>query len=391
MRGLSVATLVVASVLTSPHAKANYVGNVGPGALLLWPTARSTALGGAMTGLADEADAAVFNPAGLAFQATAKADITYANNWLPGLYLGMRYASAIGGAPIHMPFLCSHKTYVSGSAVYLTTGETDIVNERGEFLGRVTTWRGTAGLQVGTLLTNRLGAGIGLKVLHDSRYAGNWFWGETYTEATAAAVDIALLYRLSRVSIGAAVCNLGPPIVYRPSDELDELPRIARLGLCWTPIENRNLRLRVMPEFTKVLVGMFSDTTGKSFGRQLDEEWRDAWKAVGIEVTPFNLVFLRLGYFEDLTDQRGGIVLEREGQTYHYGLWDALSRRGLGQLKSIGLCWGFGVGNNALRFDVSSDAAIYDFETSNWKFSLVANDIAGGIRELRQGHKPWEQ
>jgi hypothetical protein len=41
-----------------------------------------------------------------------------------------------------------------------------------------------------------------------------------------------------------------------------------------------------------------------------------------------------------------------------------------------------------LRFGVSSDAAIYDFPTQNWKFTLVANDIAGGISELRQGHVP---
>ena len=36
--------------------------------LLIWPTARSTALAGAVIGLADNPDAAFFNPAGLAFQ-----------------------------------------------------------------------------------------------------------------------------------------------------------------------------------------------------------------------------------------------------------------------------------------------------------------------------------
>ena len=331
-----------------------------------------------MTGLADEADAAYFNPAGLAFQATAKADVSY-GNWLPGLYPGMRYGSAIGGAPLRLPFLGSHNTYVSGSAVYLTTGETDIVNERGEFLGRVTTWRGATGLQVATLLTNRLGAAFGLKVLHDSRYGGNWFWGESYTEATAVAADIALLYRpAARVSIGATIANVGPHIVYRPSGEADDLPRMARLGLCWTPIDSRNLRLRVMTELNKGLVRIFWDSTGREpFGRKLEKEWKDVWKALGIEATAFSLVSLRLGYFEDLTDQLGGIVLEREGETYHYGLWDALSRRNLGQFKRIGLCWGVGVGTEALRFDLSSDAAIYDFPTKNWKFQLTSNDLGG--------------
>ncbi len=379
MKALTVAALAVASVLTCPRAEADYEGNVGPGAILLWPTARSTALAGAMSGLADEADAAFFNPAGLAFQTTAKASLSY-GNWLPGLYPGMRYGSAIGGAPLRLPFLGGHNTFVSGSAVYLMTGETDVVNERGEFLGRVTTWRGTAGLQVGTLLTNRLGAGIGLKVLHDSRYGGNWFWGETYTEATAASADIALLYHpLPPVSIGATVANVGSRIVYQPSGEADDLPRMARLGMCWTAIESRNVRLRVIPELDKLLPGMFRDTTGrKSFGRRLGEEWKDVWKALGIEATALNLVSLRLGYFEDLNNQLGGIVLENEdGETYHYGVWDALTRKGLGRVERVGLCWGFGVGTEALRFDLSSDAAIYDFPTKNWKFQLTCNDIGG--------------
>src|SRR5512136_1009439 len=52
--------------------------------LLIWPTARSTALAGAMAGLADDPDAAFFNPAGLAFQPGAGATVSYAD-WLPGL------------------------------------------------------------------------------------------------------------------------------------------------------------------------------------------------------------------------------------------------------------------------------------------------------------------
>jgi len=135
-----------------------------------------------------------------------------------------------------------------------------------------------------------------------------------------------------------------------------------------------------MPELTKVLPGMFRDTTGKSFGRQLNEEWRDVRKAVGVEATVFSLVSLRLGYFEDLTNQLGGIALEKDAQTYRYGLWAALSRRGLGQLKGIGLCWGIGIGTNTLRFDLSSDAAIYDFPTQNWKLQITCNDIGGLFR-----------
>jgi hypothetical protein len=59
--------------------------------LLIWPTARSTALAGAMTGLADDPDAAFFNPAGLAFQSGIGATAGY-GDWLPGFYPDMRFA-----------------------------------------------------------------------------------------------------------------------------------------------------------------------------------------------------------------------------------------------------------------------------------------------------------
>jgi len=47
-----------------------------------------------------------------------------------------------------------------------------------------------------------------------------------------------------------------------------------------------------------------------------------------------------------------------------------------------------GVGIGA---STSSDAAIYDVPASNWKLTLVANDVVGGIEEIRQGHGPWKE
>ena len=344
---------------------------------MIWPTARSTSLAGAMTGLADEVDATYFNPAGLAFQGTAKADIAYAH-WLPGLQPSMHYVYAAGGVPLRVRAL-GHRLYVSGSCIYLTTGAEDIVNERGDFLGRVNVWNGAAAVHAAILLTSKLGAGIALKATHNTYYDD---WDEKSYAGTAPAADLAVLYRpLSSVSIGATVANLGPTMVYRPSGEAFSMPHIARLGLCWTPVEKGYVRLRLMPELDKVLVGMFSDTTGKSFGGQLHEEWRDVWKAVGVEATAFNLVSLRLGYLEDLTNQRGGIIFENEdGQTYHYGIWDAMTRTDLGKLERVGICWGLGFGSDKLRFDFSSDAAIYDFPTSNWKIQLTSNDVGGLLR-----------
>ncbi len=66
-------------------------GQFGGTALLLWPTARSVALGGAMTALADEADAEFWNPGGLGFQPGASLSGS-TRRWL-GI-MDLRYLSA---------------------------------------------------------------------------------------------------------------------------------------------------------------------------------------------------------------------------------------------------------------------------------------------------------
>jgi hypothetical protein len=209
-----------------------------------------------------------------------------------------------------------------------------------------------------------------------------------------------MLYRpTAKLSFGLALSDVGPDIEYPPNLPEETrtsvpLPTTARLGLAWTFFENRSVRLRVMPELTKVLPDMFTDSTGtKTLGRKLGDEWKDVWKAVGAEARAFGLVALRLGYFEDVNSKRGGFMYGDNHRIYqHLGISDILTGSHDGRLRRIGLCWGFGIGyKDFFRIDVSSDAAIYDFETSNWKLTLVANDIAGGIRELKQGRVPWEE
>src|SRR5512137_2074364 len=74
----------------------------GAGLLTVWPTPRATALAGALTALADEADASFFNPGGLGFQTTAKATVS-AGEWLPGLWPGMCHAYAATVIPLRRP------------------------------------------------------------------------------------------------------------------------------------------------------------------------------------------------------------------------------------------------------------------------------------------------
>ncbi len=366
--------------------------------LLIWPTARSTALAGAMTGLADDPDAAFFNPAGLAFHDGVSATVNHAD-WLPGFYPDMHFAyGALRFRSAESNGTC-HRWGFGLDASYLNLSDSYDKNYEPP-MPYPDVWRGSIGITGSFAVASQLAVGAKFKLIH-SDLATSLGWRsmpelgiETDSTGSTWAADLGALWRPSaKFSLGGSAANLGPGISYPSTGEHAPSPATLRLGACWTPVNNRYLRVNVLPEFDKLLVGMFSDTADtRTFGQELQAELSDVWKTLAVEVTGLGLIAVRFGYFEDRTWQRGGLVCEKDGMTYHYTLYDLLTRRGLGKLKSVGLCWGFGIGfRDYFRLDVSSDAAIYDFPTENWKLSLVANDIAGGIRELKQGSAPWEE
>jgi hypothetical protein len=367
--------------------------NPGATFLLIWPTARSTALAGAVTGLADDQDAAWCNPGGLGFQQSFGGCLS-GGSWLPGLYPGMYYTYASAGLGTVGMLPGGKNLNVGINYTYLTTGETDVVNEHGDFLGRFRTYEMAVGLHAGAQVTSQLGVGANLKYIHSS-LAPDWYWewesgmgidfGGT---ADDAAADIGALYQPAEYAgIGLSLANIGPNIAYYGSGESDPLPLMLRIGGCLTPLDNPLFRLRALLETDKIMVGVFSDTTHtKTFGRKLNEELRDAWKSVAVEATLVQFFAVRLGYFEDLTGQRGGIVLEKEGQTYHYGLGDVLTRRNLGTYRYAGICWGIALCyKDYARLEVADDSKIYDFPTTNTKVALVVNDVVGMYEDLTAG------
>lgn len=344
-----------------------------PGAvfLMIWPAARPTALGGAFTSIADDASCLYYNQGGLAFLERTNATLMHCN-WLPGLWEGMYY-EYIG---------LSHAFGNRGSAgfnvIYLTTGETDVINERGEFLGRYTTFDVAPSVGYGFPVLPNLGVGLGVKLVY-SFLVPEWVWDampELGIEAGGTgitwAIDAGVLYKpWEFMNAGLSLANFGPDISYTSTGEADPLPRMLRVGVTLFPVKSRMVKVSVTPEINKILVGMFYNPSGnKSVGRMLQEELRDAWKSIGIETGVADIVFARVGYFEDLTGARGGLVYERDEQTNHYGLWDALTRRNLGKFRSLGLCFGFGIQFRRFQFDLGIDQMIYDFQTVNRKFSF---------------------
>ncbi len=348
-----------------------------PGAtfLMLWPSARSTALAGAMTALADDAEAERYNPAGLAFQSGCNAQVTYAS-WLPSQWQNMYHVyGAVSGQWFSM---AGRSVNLGVNLQYFQLGQTDSGLGFPHYYCWRHGWRGAFGATAATQLSDRLGVGVGLKVITAAdenvdegfEHAPAPYipeLGIDYgADGTTVSADVGLLWRpLNALSFGTSLLNLGPDFS-TTSGLPARLPYTWRIGMCWTPLDSRLLRLRVMPEGVAII------------------NWdTESWFSLGVEATALEVVDLRVGYLEDARRTRGGLLLYAEnGEVWRYTLGDVLTQRGLGRLRQIGLCWGIGLNyKDYLRVDFSSDRLIYDYPTGNWKVTLAVPN-AGRVCQL---------
>jgi len=352
-----------------------------PGAvfLMIWPGARPTSLAGAFSAIADDASAPYYNVGGLAFLNSTYATVMH-SPWLPELYPGMYYE--------YLGFSRSIKNQgtVGFNVIYLTTGKTEVTDEGGNYLGEYTTFDIAISGSYGFKINPRLGVGVSAKFIY-SFLVPDWVWKampELGIDAGGTglswALDGGVLYKpLNNLTLGVSVSNLGPNIAYTSTGESDPLPRMLRLGVKYTPVENKTVKVNITPEITKVLVGMFYDPSGeKSFWQKLNYELWEAWKSVGVETWFYDLLCLRVGYFEDISGQRGGIRVNRDNREEHIALTDYLFKKDHGKFAGgLGICFGFGVQFKGFQFDFSDDQFIYDFNYNtqspkgNYKFSLT--------------------
>ncbi|MEO0114656.1 MAG: PorV/PorQ family protein [candidate division WOR-3 bacterium] len=366
---LSAIGLVIAVIFS-----AAFPAGENPGAvfLMIWPGSRPTALGGAFTAIADDATATYYNVGGLGFQNSGEITLQHAN-WLPGLYPGMYYEFL--GATRSL----REKGTFGLNIIYLTTGLTEVINENGEKLGEYTTFDLAATAAYGLKVLPKLSAGVSFKFIY-SFLVPDWVFLVMQKElgnisggvGTTWAVDVGLLYKpLNFLSVGAALQNLGPNIAYTTSGSSDPLPRMLRIGLNYMPIQSKLFRLSLIPEMTKVLVGMFYDPYDTlTFSQELSYEYKEAWKSFGIELTYYDLLSARLGYFEDLTGARGGVRVIKDDVEQYVSLPEFIFTKNRGKFDKIGLTFGGGIKFKKFAFDISFDHLIYDFSTQNWKVSF---------------------
>jgi len=298
--------------------------------LIIFPGARPNGMGAAFCSIADDAMSTYYNPAGAAFQESTNVSLMHAN-WLTGLYPDMYYEYIGVVKPVE------EIGNFGANFIYLTTGETEGTDPYGNTIGRWRTFDFSFGLIYSTKLQEKLGIGAGIKFIY-SYLAPDWIVKQVIPgtkgggQGYSFAVDLATLYKLNeRISLGVVLQNLGPDIRYVSGGERDPLPRTLRVGLSYRLLNTKMNKLTVAAEITKILVALTRD---------LNYEFNEAWKHFGAEYWFYDFFAARTGYFID----REG---ERKGPTF-----------------------GGGIKFKKFSFDIGVDSALYDFDTSNYRFSL---------------------
>jgi hypothetical protein len=363
--------------------------------LQIWPDARATALGGAMVGLADEANGVYWNPGGLGFQKGLSAAFTGAN-WLPGLRPGMLVADG----DVNYGFANPSDRGVSVTAgfgwTHLGLGHFEWKTVEGDTTITFSASDEAIHIHAG-VADEHIGLGLTLKYVVDD-YVPEFFPFPIGTDPSsfignALALDLGGMYKpVSGWSLGASVANIGTSVIYRDG-EATELPLTVRLGLAGKLVDARTHSLLLLAAIENDPHFSYYHGEGTGLGSEVVYRFNRAWKNLGLEGT-LKRVFSRfsltgrVGYFEDPTGARGGFVfVDSAGNRTRVGIVKLCGKAHPSRLQSVGICYGIGVGyKDYIRFDASDDHLIYDFPTSNFKFTLVTHDIIGLVRDLR-GHQ----
>lgn len=310
-----------------------------PGAtfLLIPPSARATGIAYAYTAICDDASANYYNAAGLAFLTSPKITANYFG-YLTGLSPDMHYVYCGLAYPLS-------KSAWGFDAIYFTPGEIAKIDEMGNYLGEVVVWRLALKINYSRRVSNNLSFGIGAKFIKQQYFLLDpwihlWPIGIDGSTGSSWAFDFNARYEvLPRLSLGTVIHNIGPNISNTETGSSNPLPRLFRLGVAYTPIENKYFSCSLSGEVTKVLVGMFAQEEN-SFWENLKYEIKEAWKGIGLEFAFYKIVSVRGGYFYDYEGMRKGFT------------------------------FGGGINIKNFELDMGIDEKIFDFKTENRRVSL---------------------
>ncbi|HLP15617.1 MAG TPA: type IX secretion system outer membrane channel protein PorV [Bacteroidota bacterium] len=296
----------------SVHAQ----GNTAVPFLLISPNSRASGMGESGTGVADDAAALFWNPAGLAFQKGSEVSLSHAK-WLPQFNLSDLFYE-------YLNFKTSIEDFgtVGASVTYLNLGEFIQTSDQGpEEIGRFKAFEVAATAGVGVKISEDWGLGVNLRFINSRLSPIGTANEKGDGVAYNVSGDIAAMYKPKHMvlpftdidagnhfSFGANISNIGPKVVYIDAAQADPLPTQLRVGVGIIPFEDEYNKFLVSVDFSKLLV--YRDSTGSdplpkamwtSFTKpSFNNVMRSINTSLGLEYTYNKWIALRAGYyFED--------------------------------------------------------------------------------------------
>lgn len=282
--------------------------------LLISPDARHAALGDAGVASSPDANASFWNPGKLVFiQSRFGGTLSY-TPWL-GKIINDMSISYLSGY-----FKFEREQAVSFSLKYFDLGDI-FFTENGidgyDFNPREMAIDFTYSRM---LIENELGVGLSGRYIH-SNLTGAFSSanGVDARPGKSVAADIGIFYnkelksrRTNRLSLGAAISNIGAKITYSDDENKDFLPTNLKIGGAFTTELDQYNSFTFLLDFNKLLVpsvdkdqsvlsGMFSSFTDAPGG--FSEEIREIMTSMGVEYWYNNVFAARLGYFLESYDK----------------------------------------------------------------------------------------
>lgn len=266
--------LAALSLLAAPAALAQ-VGGASVLFLQIEPDSRAAGMGNAGVALADNANAAFWNPAGLGFQRGTEFALTY-SKWLPEFDAGLSFQ--YGAAKYH---LGKYGT-IGAHITYFDLGEFQPTDENGTEIGDPIQSRDLAvGLSYGKDLSPNLALGGAVRYINSDLASGTTVGGQTYKPGTSVAVDLGALYRSKPMDLGgvsttlragANLANFGSTINYTGQAGSDNpIPTNLRFGLGATFDLDEFNRINALVDFNKQLYRVTSDSVDSDGNGTLDQ------------------------------------------------------------------------------------------------------------------------
>jgi hypothetical protein len=213
IRFIALALGTVILISTGSWAANSKVGTTAYSFLKIDVGARSTAMGGAFVGLADDETALFFNPAGLT-QIGSKRFITTYNNYITDIQSGFL-------GYVH-PY--SRNTRLGASICYFNFGSFEKTDALGTNLGTFGASDFAFSLSLAKQVNQRFSLGASGKFIYEKI--------DTYS-SDALALDLGLLYTAGdgRTQIGAVGQNLGVELSGHTRSHKDPLPAAVKAGI----------------------------------------------------------------------------------------------------------------------------------------------------------------